>query len=140
MSFIVYNKRTGKYLQKHSGSYRAFRRMWAYKDKNAQILKDKFGPAPKWTTITPDDYYDAYWHKVNIFLTDSICQAEPNNARQYATEGSAAASVGEYTTSIAPENRKSKKEVYVLPDYFELHEVAQTFVVVKKPDNTTTTK
>lgn len=140
MSFIVYNKRTGKYLQKHSGSYRAFRRMWPYNGKNAQILKDKFGPAPKWTTLAPDDYYDAYWHKVNIFLTDEICQAEPNEARQYETEGSAIASIGERTDWTARECRRDNKPVYILPDYFELHEVAQTFVLVKKPDSTTTTQ
>ena len=139
MSFIVYNKNTGKYLKKHSGSYRALKRNECYKD----YIKKEFGPEPSWWVPlnTPGrTLYEDYWNKVSAFILDRICQAEPGDARQYATEGLAIASIGERTDWTARECRRDNKPVYILPDYFELHEVAQTFVVVKKPDNTTTTK
>ena len=49
MAVIIFNKRTGKYLRKHSGSYRACVLNWKWKKGNEEVVKKKFGDRPPWS-------------------------------------------------------------------------------------------
>lgn len=125
MSVIVFNKRTGKYLRRHSGSYRDKWDMLRYKKNISEEIKKRFGGAPEWSG-NREAYYK-YHVEVNRFLKDMICDAEPEDARVYASRGSALTSVG-----VLDRNRKDR--VYKLPDYLEIHEIKEAFVCVMRPD------
>jgi hypothetical protein len=126
MPVIVFNKRTGKYLQRHSGSYRRKWHMMRYKKGVIEEITKKFGPCPLWRKNS--EAYAKYQSKLGRFLRDSICNAEPGDARVYATKGSATASVGAFNRD------RIGHRTYVLPDYFEIHEIKEAFVCVMRPD------
>jgi len=128
MPVIVFNKRTGKYLQRHSGSFnKKVRDMrWKLGKKICEI----FGPAPSWyggMSESAREEYEKYHVKVRQFCEDSIFNAEPGDARVYATESSAKTSVGVW-------NKPFKDRVYKLPDHLEIHEIKESFVCVMRPD------
>jgi len=126
MPVIVFNKRTNKYLQRHSGSYRRRCSRLQYKNEVRKEIKEKFGSAISWRE--DEEKYNKYWSKVNNFLGDMMCDAAPEDARVYATKGSATSSVGVFNRD------EIGSRTYVLPDHFEIHEIKESFVCVMRPD------
>lgn len=125
MPVIVFNKRTGKYLKRHSGSYRHKWNTLRYRGNVQERINKKFGKSPLWREDR--EVYNKYHGKVNAFLKDMICDAAPEDARVYATEGSALSSVGAWGAG-------STSNKYHLPDYLEMHEIKEAFVCVMRPD------
>ena len=125
MSVIVFNKRTGKYLRRHSGSYRNKWSMLEYKSGVEKEIKRRLGSRPSWRVNR--EAFEKYNTKVANFLKDMICDATPEDARVYASEGSAISSVGDWGRG----NISSKCH---LPDHLEIHEIKESFVCVLKPD------
>lgn len=126
MPVIVFNKRTGKYLQRHSDSYR---HRWSMLQYNKEIIKEvikKLGPVP--LRREDREAADKYQAKLNEFLKDKVFNAAPEDARVYATEGSATSSVGMFSRN------KIGRRTYILPDYLEIHEIKESFVCVMRPD------
>lgn len=124
MPVIVFNKRTGKYLRRHSGSYRHKWSMLQYRDGVRKEIKERFGSAISWREDVEE--YNKHWSKVNNFLKDMICDAPPEDARVYATKGSATASVGVISVNT--------DYIYRLPSHLEIHEIKEAFVCVLRPD------
>jgi hypothetical protein len=126
MPVIVFNKRTNKYLRRHSGSYRHKWHMLRYNKEIVEEVQEKFGPVPLWRE--DGQVAGKYQAKLSKFLKDKICDAAPEDARVYATEGSAISSVGVFNRD------KIGSRTYVLPDYLEIHEIKEAFVCVMRPD------
>ena len=126
MPVIVFNKRTDKYLKRHSGSYRHKWRRMHYSGNTQEEINKKFGHSPLWREDR--EAYNKYHAKVNAFLKDMICDAAPEDARVYATKGSAISSVGAF------DRDKIGSRTYILPDYLEIHEIKESFVCVMRPD------
>ena len=131
-SFIVYSKETGKYLKRHSGSFRYFERHLYYK-----LLHDRPNDFPEasgssWGFTSRKKQSDAVWKAVH----KEAFSAEPKNARVYASRSFATASVGSSARRLkAPEcrSKEEKKElVYHLPSYLEVHEIGRIEICVKK--------
>lgn len=130
-SFIVYSKSTGKYLRRHSGSFRYFRRHLYYK-----MLHDRPDDFPKasgsWDSPSRKKQSKAVWAAVH----KEAFNAEAKDARIYASEGSAIASAGSSSLYLkAPEARsgeEKKKKVYHLPDYLEVHEIGRMEICIKR--------
>jgi hypothetical protein len=133
MRVIVFSKRTGKYLKRHSGSFGHKVRMLQYNDKVRKTIIEKFGPYPSWKQDGVSIYQD-FHRDVHQFCEDLVFDANPEDARVYASETSATTSVGTRTTWVVPEHRSSSNRVYVLPDHLEIHEIKESFVCVMKPD------
>lgn len=125
MPVIVFNKRTGKYLKRHSGSYRHKWSMLRYSGEIRKKVEEKLGPTPSWREDR--EGFDKHQSEVNKLLKDSICDAAPEDARVYAAKGSATASVGVWGWG-------SGRRVYKLPDHLEIHEIKEAFVCVIRPD------
>jgi len=133
MPVVIFNKRTGKYLKKHSGSYRDL--MWkaGFYGKLYNEIREKLGPAPH--RNKDEEAWNKYRQEVRQLAEEKAFSAAPEDARVYATEASAMSSVGKRTTWIAPECRTdNKKKVYELPDHLEAHEIKESFVCVMRPD------
>jgi len=129
MPVIVFSKRTGKYLQRHSGSFN--RKVSDMRWKLGKKIGEKFGPAPAWhqgMSEKAQDEYKRYHADVRQFCEDSIFNAEPGDARVYASEGSAKTSVGTW-------DKPFKDHVYKLPEHMEIHEIKESFVCVMRPDD-----
>lgn len=136
MPVIVFNKRTGKYLRRHSGSFRYTWRMLQYKKGYKEEIIKRFGNCPSWKR---DDEENARIReergtKIAAFLKDTLCDAEPGDARVYATKRSALTSVGRRTTWVATENRDKSEKVYEPLDHLEIHEIKEVSVCVMRPD------
>jgi len=138
MSVIIYNKRTGKYLRRHSGSYNRFVRFLMFNKEIQNEVEKLFGECPNWTADDPEPHYE--WRsKAYMFRVDRACDAEPEEARVYHSKGSALNSVGELNPRLRGRHTPDKRlniPVYVLPDYFEIHEIKQVAVCVMRPDGT----
>lgn len=128
MPVIVFNKRTGKYLRRHSGSFNNKRGMMRYKSGVKELLTKKLGPCPRWYRYNSNSKYFEWQRDSTTILEDMICDAEPEDARVYTTEGSATASVGILNRG------RNKKRVYALPDHLEVHEIKESFVCIMRPD------
>lgn len=126
MSVIVFSKRTGKYLQRHSGSFNRAVNMAPYRSKSRDLIRKKFGSCP--SHVEDYEMYRKYWRDVNQFAEDIIFNAKPEDARVYATESSATTSVGRFIRG------RVSKRVYILPDHLEIHEIKESFVCVMRPD------
>ena len=128
MPVIVFNKRTGKYLRRHSGS---FRYKWSdlkFKDDiNKEILK-LFGPVLNYKEDREN--YRRRQRKIDKYLQDKIFDAPPEEARVYHSESSAIQSVGDWR---GPGNTDGAGKC-VLPDRFEIHEIKESSVCVMRPD------
>ena len=127
MPVIVFNKRTGKYLKRHSGSFSHVVSMVKYKSKYKEMINKIFGTAPRWGRNNSEEYYK-YHKKVRQFSEDQVFNAEPGDARVYATKGSATSSVGVFNRD------KIGSRTYILPDYLEIHEIKESFVCVMRPN------
>ena len=134
MSVIVYNKRTGKYLKRHSGSFRHAWSRLELRNDIWPILIEKFGKRISYR----DDIEAARKQELKrrMYLVDLICDAEPEEARVYHSEKSALSSVGMLNPEWNRHNRDSGIPLYVLPDYLEIHEIKQAAVCVMRPDGT----
>lgn len=117
MSVIVYNKNTGKYLRRRSGSYNDQR--WTAHWKIQQTIESKQNKE----TMSKDAYNEWLWAEVDKILFS----ANPEDARVYASKGSALTSVGTY-------HRLGAKMTW--PDRLEAHEIEKVYVCVIKPDGT----
>ncbi len=126
MSVIVFNKHTGKYLRRHSGSFRNAVQTSQYKSKTREMIREKFGTCPSWHTDR--EKHDEYCNKVYRFSEDLLFDAEPGDARVYATEGSATTSVGVW------DKDRNNARTYKLPAYLEIHEIKESFACVMRPD------
>ena len=138
MPVIVFNKRTSKYLRRHSGSYRHAWTRLGYRQEYIDKIENLFGPRKPYIRGNEKamEVYKQYNLKVNAFLIDEICGAEPENARVYATESSATSSVGERAPWVRSKQQFVSEDgkAYILPDYFEIHEIKESFVCVMRPD------
>lgn len=137
MPVLVFNKRTSRYLRRHSGSYHHFISMMRWKKEWPAILKEKFGECPSWQTDR--EKHDEYQRNVHHFLIDQACNADPEDARIYASAGSALNSVGVLNpilreSWISRKNRAKDIHTYVLPSYFEIHEIKEAFMCIMRPD------
>jgi hypothetical protein len=101
--------------------------MTLYKKGVGEKIRKKFGSPPSWRKNSVETY-EAYHSKVSKFLKDMICDAAPEDARVYATEGSATSSVGTFNRD------KIGNRTYILPDHLEIHEIKESFVCVLRPD------
>lgn len=128
MAVIVYNKRTGKYLKRHSGSYNAFVRNAQYK------AQDKYGLTFRDSLERPPEERNRLIREVE----EIVFSAGPSEARLFSTEGTATGSVGRWIKNPVPEVKKGRKIFghYELPDHLECHEVKESFVCVIRPDGT----
>ena len=126
MPFIVFNKRTGKYLKRHSGSYRDLRWRAAFQGKIYNEVSKEMGPPPPFEQKEDRAQYD---REFNSIAEKLMFSADPGDARVYANEGSAMSSVG--VLNRGPAYRKQK---YKLPDHLELHEIKEAFICVMRPD------
>ena len=132
MAVIIFNKRTGKYLRKHSGSYRACVLNWKWKKNNSKLVEEKFGKNPPWTQNERERRRcREYERDVHKFSIDQVCDAEPEEARVYHSESSACGSVGRGKWR---KGRTKDEPKYILPDYFESHEIKQVAVCIMRPD------
>lgn len=129
-SFIVYSKVTGKYLKRHSGSFRYFRHHLYYK-----MLHDRPDDFPKafgnWDSPSRKKQSKAVWDAVY----KEVFSVEAEDARVYASRGSATASVGSSRITKAPECRTKKEKedaVYHLPSDLEVHEIGRVEVCIKR--------
>lgn len=130
-SFIVYSKITGKYLKRHSGSFRYFKRHLYYR-----LLHNRPDDFPKahgrYDSPSHKKQSNAVWKAVH----KEIFNAEAKDARIYASRGSATASVGSSSWYLkAPEarSREEKKErVYHLTDHLEIHEIGRVEICIKR--------
>jgi hypothetical protein len=100
--------------------------MLRYNKEIVEEVQEKFGPVPLWRE--DGQVAGKYQAKLSKFLKDKICDAAPEDARVYATEGSAISSVGVFNRD------KIGSRTYVLPDYLEIHEIKEAFVCVMRPD------
>ena len=112
MAVIVYNKNTGKYLKRHSGSYRDFLRKKRYKVAASLGVR-----ACYYGDLTPEE--QAQCDKVTAAAEELAFCADPVEARVYANESSARGSVGYYRE---------------IPPHLELHEIKEAFVCIMRPD------
>jgi len=123
---IVKSKLTGKFLHQHSGSANHFRFR-----KHLQVQDDKEFMATLPGTRRSHNYYiepRTPGEKATARETHNrMYNAEPIEARRYASAGSALSSIGKWVgSSLAPEARKAqgiKDSRYVLPSYLEIHEI-----------------
>jgi len=130
MPVIVFNKRTGKYLRRHSGSFRERWYRLGRKKSIEQDIIETFGP-----NISRFEYpkgYDKRQLKINMFLKDKMCDAPPEEARVYHSKSTALQSVGIWKRN--DEKHKTSFGKYVLPDYMEIHEIKESFVCIMRPD------
>ena len=125
MSVIVFNKRTGKYLRKHSGSYRNKWIMLRYRDEIGKKIEEEIGPGPSWHEDR--DGFNKHQSKVDELLKDSIFDTAPEDARVYATKSSAISSVGAW-------GKGSDHSKCHLPDHLKIHEIKESFVCIMRPD------
>lgn len=136
MPVVIFNKRTGRYLRRHSGSYYTFRRRIIYKREVRERIQKEIGNRPN-----KNDPALAEWQKkASQILEKEMFGANPEDARIYATAGSALTSVGELNPVWREERPKSGEccnkniNVYVLPGYLEIHEIKEAFMCIMRPD------
>ena len=90
MSFVVYNKNTGKYLNNHSGSYNSYKRNVMYKHYG-------YGNGGfRWGT----DEHKEYSRQCNLHTETTCYQSEACDSRVYRSRGGAVNSVGSYRTGL----------------------------------------
>jgi|WetSurSiteA1Bulk_404760.scaffolds.fasta_scaffold00299_10 hypothetical protein len=123
MPVLVFNKRTNRYLRRHSGSYHRLVNFMDYKRGMYEEILKRFGECPSWSTDR--EKYNEWGNKVHDFKVDKVCDANPEDARVYASAGSALTSVGSWQRSTG----KMK-----LPDHFEIHEIKEAFMCIMRPD------
>ena len=126
MPVVIFSKRTNKYLKRHSGSFRRIKGMLIYKKGIKEKIMDMFGPMPICST---DKNRAEYYHNVSQFAEDNLFNADPGNARVYASSGSALTSVG-----VLRKDYRTSGKVYELPDHLEIHEVKKSTVCVIRTD------
>jgi len=127
MAVLVFNKRTGKYLRNHSGSYNHFIGMIFYRAGVRESMIKQLGEYLDKHDYTQDYVAarDEWRRKARMFKADIACDASPEEARVYHNAGSTLISVGK-------SNGLGQK--MTLPEYFEIHEIKQTVVCIMRPN------
>jgi hypothetical protein len=100
--------------------------MMVYKHKYQKEIKEELGEIPSWRYDR--EKFDKYKINARKFAHNKIFNAEPGDARVYATKGSATASVGVFNRD------RIGSRTYILPDHLEIHEIKESFVCVLRPD------
>lgn len=126
MPVIIFSKRTGKYLRRHSGSFRNLIDKIRYK-AGRETIESKFGERPSWKGKDKENF-NTYQRKVCKFCEDLAFCVKPEDARVYDSRGSATPSVGVFNTNWR------KGRIYELPDHLEIHEIKESFVCIIRPD------
>ena len=126
MSVIVFNKNTGKYLKKHSGSFNKLKNSILY--RNAAYIKEVID------TLGEDclnNWREKKQHENEIAkIRDKyLYNASTEEARVYHSGSSVLSSVGE---GIWDKDKQVFK--YTLPDYLEIHEIKTSYVCIMRPD------
>lgn len=126
MAVLVYNKNTGKYLKKHSGSANNLKQSLLYRNKDyTKELVDKFGEDILSSWLNRKNHAN----KIAEIRDNYLYNAPPEEARVYYSAKSALSSIGKL------KHTKGKKGfTYTLPDYLEIHEIKESFVCVMRPD------
>ena len=127
MSFVVYNKNTGMYLNPHIGSYRDYidrvdRYLFDYKFKNPKPVGHvgMHRNEPEWM-----EKYNAYRDEWSSLKQKRNFKSDAGNSRRYHSRGSAITSVGNYGNSRLGIPMS-------LPDHLEIHEIEVEKVTVKR--------
>jgi len=128
MSVIVFSKRTGKYLKRHSGSFNRLVSMLSFKSGISDKIREELGQCPGWDNGSGLKKQYKWRVKSYKIREDSVFNAEPGDARVYHSESSATSSVGIW------DKDPGSKRTYKLPDHMEIHEIKEAFVCVMRPD------
>jgi len=123
MPVIVFNKRTGKYLRKHSGSFNHYCRVVGWRSEVRQEIQKQFGECPFYRD--DPEGWNKFRSQADELIVDKTFDAPPEDARVYHSASSTITSIGSWS-------REDKK--YHLPDFVEIHEIKESFVCVMRPD------
>lgn len=131
MPVIVFNKKTGKYLKRHSGSYTSLNRNAYYRAQEDLGIKIQ----PLWKSVIDEAARNKQIAEVLSAAELKVFSAAPEDARVYASKSSALTSVGK---SVKSETSNKLRPMWkrVLPDHLELHEIKEAYVCVVRPDGT----
>lgn len=122
MAVIVYNKNTGKYLKKHSGSFNHLCRKTDYNSKFREEIKTKFGEeAARWGSPIRKKNIE----EIKKIMENYVFNAAPEEAHVYHSAAGVKNSIGRW---------QSKIEGKVIPAYLEIHEIKESFVCIMRPD------